>query len=417
VRTYDTETQVWTTEPENAVNVLEQEGDLFPVEVTVDHLTIFALTAEVTACANDATLSFTGSAVPATGLDVMIEAGDLRQTYAISSNSLVISKDDLLKDEDGYKVNVTDSSGESWLAVEEESEPVEPEEPQVPETVITIPTQESNTQHVYISESMLSEDGTKAIVTLSYMSDDATTTGIGFKLQFNDAQLTLDNVELITTSDNIAGGALTTEEEDGISSLSFGYASMFGAWPGSASADLATITFDIAADAVGTTTLNIAETSKAAGYSFAGQSQVVGIAAEAVEPVEPVSDGYKLCSDDATSFDLVAPAQPVTYDNKNLTLNLQCTNDSFVSTALTTAVVSYFSDSNPIPVVAEASAGSYQLTGLTEGSTYTVTVDTLDYGVVVYDADNNGIETNNTDETRNIGITCSTVTGTGTGSS
>ena len=92
---------------------------------------------------------------------------------------------------------------------------------------------------------------------------------------------------------------------------------------------------------------------------------------------------------------------------------MQCTNDSLVSTALTTAVVSYFSDSNPIPVVAEASAGSYQLTGLTEGSTYTVTVDTLDYGVVVYDADNNGIETNNTDETRNIGITCSTVTGTG----
>ena len=82
VRTYDTETQVWTTESEDAVEVLAQEGDLFPVQVTVDHLTIFALTAQVTSCSSDATLNFTGSAVPETGLEVVVEAGDLRETYS-----------------------------------------------------------------------------------------------------------------------------------------------------------------------------------------------------------------------------------------------------------------------------------------------------------------------------------------------
>lgn len=420
VRSYDTETETWTTELDGAVTVSPKEGNLYPVAVTVDHLTIFAITAEVTACENNAAISFTGSAVPETGLELVVEAGDLRQTYAVSSNNLVISKDDLLKDEDGYKVYVTDSSGESWLAVEEESEPVEPEEPQVPETVITVPTQESNTQHVYISESTLSEDGSQVSVTVSYMADDSETTGVGFSLNYDSSALTLNGVSNILEG-AIASGSQSPDSSDSDEDsstdqqLNFGWVSIFGQFPGSDyadGADLATITFDIAADAVGTTTLNFKDTSIAAGYSFAGQSQVVGIAAEAVEPVEPVSDGYKLCSDEATTIDLVAPAQPVTY-SKNLNLNLQCTNDSSVYTVLTTALVSYFSDSNPIPVVAEASAGSYQLTGLTEGSTYTVTVDTLDYGVVVYDADNNGIETSNTDETRNIGKTCSTATGTG----
>ena len=429
VRSYDTDTEDWTTEPASAVTVLAKEGNLYPVAVTISHLTIFALTAEVTACANDATLSFTGSSVPSTGLDVMIEAGDLRQTYAVSSNSLVISKDDILKDEDGYKVYVTDSSGESWLAVEEESDPVEPdtpEEPQVPETVITVPTQLDDTQHVYISNSELSEDGTQVTLTLSYMSNNPSLTGVGLTVNYDSSAITLSEVSNVLTG-AIASGSQSDDSADSDADLatdkvlSFGWASLFGGWPGDNSADLATITFDIADDAVGSTELNIVSTSTAAGFAFAGQSQEVGIAAEPVEPVEPVepaepvepvSDGYKLCSDEATTFDLVAPPQPVTY-SKNLTLNLQCTNDSSVYTVLTTAVVSYFSDSNPIPVIAEASAGSYQLTGLTEGSTYTVTVNTLDYGVEVYDANNNGIGTSNTDETRNIGYTCSTATGTG----
>ena len=420
VRTYDTETQVWTTEPEDAVTVLAQQGGLFPVEVTVDHLTIFALTAEVTACANDATLNFTGSAVPATGLELVVEAGDLRETYAISESSFVISKDDILKDEDGYKVYVTDSSGVSWLAEEEEADPVEPEEPQVPETVITVPAQQADTQHVYVSESTLSEDGTQVTLKVSYMADEANLSGVGITVNYDSSVLTLNEISDVFAG-AIASGSQSEDSADSDNSattdqrLSFGWASLFGQFPGSNSVDLATITFDIAADAVGSTDVNIAASSSAAGYAFDGQSQSVGVAAEAAEPV---SDGYTLCAAEATTINLEAPAQPVTYE-KILDLALQCTNDSLVTTDLANAVVSYSSDTNPIPVIAtEASAGSYQLTGLTEGSVYTVTVNTrTDAGVVVYDQSNNGIQTDGTNEARNIGVSCSSATGTGTGSS
>ena len=419
VRTYDAETQVWTTEPEDAVTVLAQQGDLFPVEVTVDHLTIFALTAEVTACANDATLNFTGSAVPATPLELVVEAGDLRQTYAISESSFVISKDDILKDEDGYKVYVTDSSGVSWLAEEEEADSVEPEEPQVPATVITVPTQLDDTQHVYVSESTLSEDGTQVTLKVSYMADEANLSGVGITVNYDSSVLTLNEISDVFAG-AIASGSQSEDSEDSDldsatdQKLSFGWASLFGQFPGSNSVDLATITFDIAADAVGSTDVNIAASSSAAGYTFDGQSQSVGVAAEAAEPV---SDGYTLCAAEATTINLEAPAQPVTY-SKNLDLVLQCTNDSLVTTDLANAVVIYSSDTNPIPQIAlESSAGSYELTELTEGSVYTVTVNTrTNAGIVVYDQSNNGILTDGANETRNIGISCSTVTGTGTGS-
>jgi hypothetical protein len=419
VRTYDTETQVWTTEPEDAVTVLAQQGDLFPVQVTVDHLTIFALTAEVTACANDATLNFTGSAVPATGLELVVEAGDLRETYAISESSFVISKDDILKDEDGYKVYVTDSSGVSWLAEEEEADPVEPEEPQVPETVITVPAQQADTQHVYVSESTLSEDGTQVTLKVSYMADEPNLSGVGITVNYDSSVLTLNEISDVFAG-AIASGSQSEDSEDSDSDsatdqkLSFGWASLFGQFPGSNSVDLATITFDIAADAVGSTDVNIAASSSAAGYAFDGQSQSVGVAAEAAEPV---SDGYTLCAAEPTTINLEAPVQPVTY-SKNLDLVLQCTNDSLVTTDLANAIVSYSSDANPIPKIAlESSAGSYALDGLIEGSVYTVTVNTrTDAGIVVYDQSNNGIQTDGANETRNIGISCSTVTGTGTGS-
>lgn len=172
--------------------------------------------------------------------------------------------------EEGPRAGDTDSVYFSWTSDSSSSE--------APVSVVTEPSQAASTQHVYVSESTKSEDGTKAIVTLSYMSDDATTTGIGFKLQFNEAQLTLDNVELITTSDNIAGGALTAE--DGIANLSFGYASLFGAWPGSTSADLATVTFDIVDGTTGSADLDVVQTSNAAGFAFDGQSHAIAITGE-----------------------------------------------------------------------------------------------------------------------------------------
>ncbi len=210
------------------------------------------------------TFSYLADDANTSGLGFSVDYDSAALTFASVSNVFAGAV------EEGPRTGDTDSVYFSWTSDSSSSEP--------PESVVTEPSQAASTQHVYVSESTKSEDGTKAVVTLSYMSDDDTTTGIGFKLQFDEAQLTLDNVELITSSDNIAGGALTTE--GGISSLSFGYASLFGAWPGSTSADLAKVTFDIVDGATGSADLDVVQTSNAAGFAFDGQSHAIAITGE-----------------------------------------------------------------------------------------------------------------------------------------
>lgn len=423
VRTFDTETQVWTTESKDAVNVRDKEGNLYPVDVAVNHLTIFALTAEVAACSKDVSFDFTGSAIPDAGLDLLIESGDLRKTIFVAAaddpkviSAAEVKSSGIMADEDGYKIYVTDSSGESWLAVEES----EPEESEVPETVIEVPPVEANKQYIYVSDSTLSSDGSQVTLTVTYLADDANLSGVGFTVNYDTSALTLSEVSNVFTG-AIASGSASADSDDSDTDsatdqqLSFGWASLFAQFPASTSADLATITFDIVDGASATTDLNFVRTSSQAGYEFIGQSQTLGITAGAAAPED---DGYKLCIDEAIAINLEAPAQPVTV-SENLVLNLQCTNDSLVTVSLENAVVVYSSDSSPIPVGAtETSPGSYELTGLSESSTYTVTVNTrTDAGVVVFDQDSNGIQPDGVDEERNIGISCSSATGTGTGSS
>ena len=144
---------------------------------------------------------------------------------------------------------------------------------------IVVPDQQAATQHVYVSESNKSEDGTQVTVTLSYMADSLNTTGVGFNLTFDSSVLTLNNVS------DVFGGAIAsgTINDDG-NGLAFGWASLFGQFPGSTDAELATITFDINAVATGSTGLSIEETSSAAGFTFDGQSHDVVITAEAGDP-------------------------------------------------------------------------------------------------------------------------------------
>ena len=49
-------------------------------------------------------------------------------------------------------------------------------------TVISVPEQLPSTQHHHISDSQISEDGSRVAVTYSYKSDDSTTTGVGLAL-------------------------------------------------------------------------------------------------------------------------------------------------------------------------------------------------------------------------------------------
>ena len=157
------------------------------------------------------------------------------------------------------------------------------------ESVITVPVPEPNSQHVYISDSQLSEDGSQVTVTLSYKSDTATTTGIGFTVNFNSDVLSVNEVSNVF-ADAIASGQVQNDPTDWDNdsstntTLSFGWASIFSQFPGSTDADLATVTFDIAEGAPDSTALNIAKLSSAANFSFEGYSHDVIINPQAGDP-------------------------------------------------------------------------------------------------------------------------------------
>jgi hypothetical protein len=138
------------------------------------------------------------------------------------------------------------------------------------------PVQQADTQHVYISDSQFSDDGSQLTVTLAYKSDEANTTGVGPNLHFDSSVLTVSSI------DNIFAGAISSgvemgdgENLDGNTStdkmLGFSWASVFGQFPGANEATLATITFDVASGSTGSTNLGISATSNAAGFAFDGQ--------------------------------------------------------------------------------------------------------------------------------------------------
>ena len=179
--------------------------------------------------------------------------------------------------------------------------------------MVVVPEVQANTQHVYVSESTKSEDGSQVTVTFSYKADNANLSGVGMTVNFDSSVLTVSDVSNVF-SGAIASGAQSADSGDTDSdsatdqALSFGWASLFGQFPGSTEVDLATVTFDIADGATGSTGLNLVRTSSQAGYTFDGQSHDVVISAEAPEDnsgsVDDSSDseatGSQLSIDSAT---------------------------------------------------------------------------------------------------------------------
>ncbi|MGB2106519.1 MAG: hypothetical protein ACPHVV_04655, partial [Porticoccaceae bacterium] len=108
------------------------------------------------------------------------------------------------------------------------------------QTIISVPEQIANTQHVYVSDSQLAENGSQVIVTLSYKADNPNTTGVGFTVNFDSNILSMNSVSDVF-SGAIASGDLNAEGDG----LDFGWASLFGQFPGYNEVDLAKITFDI----------------------------------------------------------------------------------------------------------------------------------------------------------------------------
>jgi hypothetical protein len=161
------------------------------------------------------------------------------------------------------------------------------------ESVVIVPELQADTQHVYVSESTKSEDGSQVTVKLSYLVDDPTLTGIGFDLNFDTSALSLDSVS------GVAGGAFASGSlnSDG-NGLNFGWADPFGgSWPGSTEAELATVTFNVAEGATGSAALDIVKVSTPPGYAFDGQSHDVIISVDVVTEPDPVSDPQPVLSE------------------------------------------------------------------------------------------------------------------------
>ena len=171
----------------------------------------------------------------------------------------------------------------SWSSSESETDP-EPVE-----SVVTVPTLVTGTQHVYVSESTKSADGSQVTLTFTYLADNFSMTGVGMSVNYDSSVLTVSEVS------NVLSGAIAAGQESADSDntdsddstdqlLNFGWASLFGGWPGAGNDVLATVTFDIADGATGSSAVNIIKTSTAAGYVFAGQVHEVAISAAPAAP-------------------------------------------------------------------------------------------------------------------------------------
>ncbi|MCS5588270.1 MAG: hypothetical protein NZ697_07305, partial [Porticoccaceae bacterium] len=118
------------------------------------------------------------------------------------------------------------------------------------ESVVSIPEVQAATQHVYVSESTKSADGTQETVVISYNAA-ATSTGLGLRIHYDSSALTLADVTNVLSNSPIdADGtpAADASDLDGDAStdtyVDFAWASLFGGWPGTGEHDLVTLTFD-----------------------------------------------------------------------------------------------------------------------------------------------------------------------------
>ena len=158
------------------------------------------------------------------------------------------------------------------------------------ESTVTIPELAAATQHVYVSSSTKSEDGTQETVVVSYNADDSTTTGLGLRIHFDSSVLSASDITTLMTNDLLVNAVVESDDSDldGDAStdtyVQFGWASLFGQWPNAAPVDLASITFDIAEGATGSSAINFTISSNAAGFAFDGQDHNLVLAAEAVVP-------------------------------------------------------------------------------------------------------------------------------------
>ena len=93
VRSYDEDTKQWTTE-DNLATVGALDGDIYPANFEVDHLTFFALADPVPVCESDVVFTFTGDQIPNNSLIMSLQSEEIYQSELLSSvdaNGAVLS--------------------------------------------------------------------------------------------------------------------------------------------------------------------------------------------------------------------------------------------------------------------------------------------------------------------------------------
>ena len=93
VRSYDEDAKLWTTE-DSLATVGDLDGDVYPANFEVDHLTFFALADPVAACVSDVTFTFSGDQIPDNSLIMSLQSDEIYQSELLSSvdaNGAVLS--------------------------------------------------------------------------------------------------------------------------------------------------------------------------------------------------------------------------------------------------------------------------------------------------------------------------------------
>ena len=152
----------------------------------------------------DAMSSFTVSNVGLEGFDSNMKIYDGQSTYEYAVNDAGRVKYTLDNSGDSALLAINEDTGEVTMlagsaGADEDSG-----------SSVVVPELQAGTQHVYVSESTKSDDGTQVTVKLSYLTDDPTLTGVGISLDFDSSALSLDSVSGVA-SGAVASGALNDD--------------------------------------------------------------------------------------------------------------------------------------------------------------------------------------------------------------
>ena len=122
VRSYDEETNLWSTEPNKAIVGAVNADGVYPANLLVNHLTFFALTDGVAVCENPINFNFSGEAIPASGLQFSIKSNDIDFVETIEQDDSSFSISAFAAKLMGVAANaeasvaVTDFGGQSWYS-------------------------------------------------------------------------------------------------------------------------------------------------------------------------------------------------------------------------------------------------------------------------------------------------------------